>query len=120
MSVKEPIWYINKSTGLAIIRGGHVVEWVEYVKNSSYHTINTELGNPCPCSICVRVGMKRPREEAEEAYRESQKRCLEANYSSSGEPYDGYRADQRHEIMSYSTDPCDCDHCTTNGPAIYR
>lgn len=52
MIFKEPVWYINSSTGLAILKNGSIVIWDVYYKSVSDHELNLYLDNPCNCSLC--------------------------------------------------------------------
>jgi hypothetical protein len=49
---KQPIWYINSSTGLAVLKNGEIVDWEAYKKCVSEHDINIYLDTPCDCQLC--------------------------------------------------------------------
>jgi hypothetical protein len=39
----KPVWYINESTGLAILKDGSIVVWDMYSKSASEHELNLYL-----------------------------------------------------------------------------
>jgi len=49
---KQPIWYINSSTGLAVLKNGAIVDWENYKKAVSEHDLNIYLNLPCSCELC--------------------------------------------------------------------
>ena len=48
----EPTWYINSSTGLAVLKNGAIVDWKKYKKVVSAHDMNMYLNKPCSCEVC--------------------------------------------------------------------
>ena len=64
MTEKGPKWYINSSTGLAILKNGSIVEWATFIKASTKDAIAAELDPPCyPCERCTpHAGLKRKRD----------------------------------------------------------
>ena len=53
MPYKEPVWYINASTGLAILKDGSIVIWDVYQRSVTDHELNLYLDQPCNCTLCL-------------------------------------------------------------------
>lgn len=82
----EPIWYVNKLSGLVVLENGGIVEWENFQKVVSKERLDAYL---CHCNI------KKKRKPSMNAIE-----------------YQHYRAqvEHRHEINSYRSS-CDCDDC---------
>jgi len=61
LTTMKPVWYINESTGLVILKDGSIVAWDMYSKSVSEHELNLYLNVPCNCELCTRVTSRKRR-----------------------------------------------------------